>query len=120
MVESASDMVYRTNIEGCFTFVNASTARITGYEEKEMIGKHYSAFIHPDQRDSAVKFFVHQFEAMIENTYSEYPIITKDGRDVWLGQNTQLILENGQVAGFQAVSRDITENKMLEKEQKVS
>jgi PAS domain S-box-containing protein len=120
LVESASDMVYRTNIEGCFTFVNASTARITGYEEKEMIGKHYSAFIHPDQRNSAVKFFVHQFESMIQNTYSEYSIITKDGRDVWLGQNTQLILENGEVAGFQAVSRDITENKRLEKEQKVS
>ena len=120
LVESASDMVYRTNIDGYFTFVNTSTARITGYEEKEMIGKHYSIFIHPDQRDSAVEFFVHQFEAGIQNTYSEYPIITKDGRDVWLGQNTQLIFENGQVAGFQAVSRDITENKMLEKEQKVS
>ena len=85
-----------------------------------MIGKHYSAFIHPDQRDSAVKFFTHQFAEGIQNTYSEYPIITKDGRDVWLGQNTQLILENDKIAGFQAVSRDITENKRLEKEQKAS
>ena len=118
LVESASDMVYRTNVDGCFTFINASTARITGYEEKEMMGKHYSVFIRPDQRDSAVKFFTYQFDAMIQNTYSEYPIITKDGRDVWLGQNTQLVLENGEIAGFQAVSRDITENKRLEKEQK--
>jgi PAS domain S-box-containing protein len=120
LVESASDMVYRTNVDGCLTFINASTARITGYDEKEAIGKHYSVFIHPDQRESAVKFFNHQFDMMIQNTYSEYPIITKDGRDVWLGQNTQLVLENGEVAGFQAVSRDITENKRMEKEQKVS
>ena len=120
LVESASDMVYRTNIEGYFTFINASTVRITGYDEKETIGKHYSVFIHPDQRESAVKFFNHQFDTMLQNTYSEYPIVTKDGRDVWLGQNTQLIVENGEVAGFQAVSRDITENKMMEKEQKVS
>jgi PAS domain S-box-containing protein len=120
LVESASDMVYRTNVDGYFTFINASAVRITGYDEKETIGKHYSVFIHPDQRESAVKFFNHQFDTMLQNTYSEYPIVTKDGRDVWLGQNTQLIVENGEVAGFQAVSRDITENKMMEKEQKVS
>ena len=38
-------MVYRTNIEGHFTFVNVSTASITGYDEKELLGKHYSALI---------------------------------------------------------------------------
>lgn len=111
LVESASDIVFRTNKDGYFTFVNPSTAHITGYEEKELIGKHYSALIHPDRRDSADKFFTHQFVTGIQNTYSEYPIITKDGRKLWLGQNTQLILENGEVEGFQAVSRDITEHK---------
>jgi PAS domain S-box-containing protein len=56
----------------------------------------------------------------IKNTYSEYPIVTKDGHELWIGQNTQLIEENGKVKGFQAVSRDITERKILEKELKDS
>jgi len=104
-------MVLRTNIEGYFTFVNASAVHITGYEEKELIGKRYSVLIHPDLRDSADKFFKHQYATGIQNTYSEYPVITKDGRNLWLGQNTQLFFENGEVVGFQAVSRDITEHK---------
>ena len=93
---------------------------ITGYEEEEFIGKHYPTVIHPDMRDEAIRFFGRQFVKGIPNTYSEYSIITKDGTEVWLGQNIQLIVEDGNVKGFQAVSRDITERKRLEKELKES
>ena len=116
LVENASDMVFRTDDNGYLTFVNASTIRLTGYEEKEIVGKHYQEFIHSDLRDEAIRFFGIQFVKGLPNTYSEYPMITKDGREVWLGQNTQLIVEDGKVTGFQAVSRDITERKQLEKE----
>ena len=116
LVENASDIVFRTNDNGYFTFVNASTIRITGYEEEELTGKHYSTFVLPDMSDEAIKFFGIQFVKRLQNTYSEYPMITKDGREVWLGQNTQLIVEDGKVTGFQAVSRDITERKRLERE----
>jgi diguanylate cyclase (GGDEF)-like protein/PAS domain S-box-containing protein len=116
LVENASDMVFRTDDNGYLTFVNASTIRLTGYGEKDIIGKHYQEFIHSDLRDEAIRFFGVQFVKGLPNTYSEYPMITKDGREVWLGQNTQLIVEDGKVTGFQAVSRDITERKWLEKE----
>jgi diguanylate cyclase (GGDEF)-like protein len=49
----------------------------------------------------------------IPNTYSEYPVIVKDGREIWLGQNTQLILQDGKVVAFQAVARDITDRKRI-------
>jgi two-component system cell cycle response regulator len=50
----------------------------------------------------------------IENTYSEYPVIVKDGREIWLGQNTQLIFQDGKMVAFQAMARDITERKEME------
>jgi PAS domain S-box-containing protein len=114
LVENASDIVFRTDSSGHFTFVNPAGVRITGYGEKELIGKHYPTLIRPDVRDETIKFFGRQFVKGINNTYSEYPILTKDGHDVWLGQNTQLIVEDGHVTGFQAVSRDITERKQAE------
>jgi len=109
LVENASDIIYRMDATGHVTFANPSGLRVTGYKEKELIGKHYPAFIRPDMRDEAIKFFGRQFVKRIKNTYSEYPILTKEGQEVWLGQNTQLIVEDGQVIGFQSVSRDITE-----------
>jgi len=67
-------------------------------------------------RDETVKFFGRQFVKGIHNTYSEYPTLTKDGREVWFGQNAALIWEDGEATGFQVVARDITERKRIEKE----
>ena len=120
LVENANDMVFRTDDDGYFTFANTSITRIAGYEEGEIIGKHYLTMIHPDMREKAVKFFSHQFAEGIQNSYSEYLVIKKDGSEFWVGQNTQLIIENGKIIGFQGVSRDITERKRLEMELKES
>jgi len=114
LVENASDIVYRTDNTGHFTFVNAAALLITGYQEKELIGRHYPTLIRPDMRDEAMKFFGRQFVKKISNTYSEYPIIVKDGREIWFGQNTQLILQDGKAVAFQSVARDITERKRAE------
>jgi PAS domain S-box-containing protein len=115
LVENATDIVFRTDGTGNCTFVNPATLRITGYDEEEIIGKQYTILIRPDMRDEAMKFFGRQFVKRIQNTYSEYPMLTKDGQEVWFGQNTQLIVEDGHVIGFQAVARDITERKKAEK-----
>ena len=116
LVENASDIVFRLDDTGHITFANPAALRIMGYEEKEIIGRHYPTFIRPDMREEAMKFFVHQFVKRIPNTYSEYPIIVKDGREIWLGQNTQLIFQDGKVVAFQAVARDITARKQIEEE----
>jgi diguanylate cyclase (GGDEF)-like protein/PAS domain S-box-containing protein len=114
LVENASDIVFATDSTGHFTFINPVALRITGYREDEAIGMHYPTLISPDMRDEAIKFFGRQFVKGIQNTYSEYPIIAKDGHEVWFGQNTQLIMEDGHVVGFQSVARDITDRKEVE------
>ncbi|MCX5839080.1 MAG: PAS domain S-box protein [Deltaproteobacteria bacterium] len=120
LVENASDIVFRTDRTGHFTFINQAALRITKYEEQEILGKHYPTLIHPDMRDEVIKFFGRQFVKRIRNTYLEYPLLTKEGHKLWCGQNTQLIFEDDHVEGFQAVARDITERKQAEEELKRS
>jgi diguanylate cyclase (GGDEF)-like protein/PAS domain S-box-containing protein len=114
LVEKATDVVFRTDATGCIIFVNPSMIHTTGYTEEEILGRHYTILLRPDMRDEAIKFFGRQFVKGIQNTYSEFPMVTKEGREVWFGQNTQLIIENGAVTGFQVVARDITERKRME------
>ena len=114
LVENASDIVFRLDDTGHLTFVNPAALRVLGYGEQELIGKHYTTLIRPDMREEAMKFFGRQFVKGIENTYSEYPVVVKDGREIWLGQNTQLIFQGGKVVAFQAMARDITERKEIE------
>jgi diguanylate cyclase (GGDEF)-like protein/PAS domain S-box-containing protein len=116
LVENASDLVYRMDSTGHVIFVNPSGCSVTGYAKEELMGKNYSTLIRPDMREEAIKFFGRQFVKRIKNTYSEFPILTKEGNEVWLGQNTHLIVEDNNVIGFQSMSRDITARKRVEEE----
>jgi diguanylate cyclase (GGDEF)-like protein/PAS domain S-box-containing protein len=116
LVDNASDIVFSTDNTGHFTFVNPTGIRIVGYEKEEIIGKHYPTLIRQDRREEAIRFFGRQFVKGIQNTYSEYPVITKEGGEIWLGQNTKLLVQNGHVEGFQAIARDITALKQIEEE----
>ena len=116
LVDNASDIVFRTDETGHFTFVNPAGIRIMGYDKEEVIGRHYPTLIRPDKREEAAKFFGIQFVKGLQNTYSEYPVITKEGGEIWLGQNTKLLVQDGHGEGFQAIARDITDRKRAEEE----
>jgi len=110
LVENANDIIFRTDNTGHITFINPASLRTIGYEEKEIIGRHYLTFIQSDMQEKALNFFGRQVVKGIPNTYFEYPVIVKCGREIWLGQNTQSIFRDGKVVAFQAVARDITES----------
>ncbi len=114
LVENASDIIFRTDNTGHYIFVNPAALHLTGYKKEEIIGMHYTSLIRQDMRDEAIKYFGRQFVNRINNTYSEYPIIAKDDHELWIGQNTQLIVEDGNVTGFQSMARDITDRKRVE------
>jgi len=114
LVENASDLIYGCDVNGCLVFANAVAVRMVGYPEEEMIGKHYLDLIRTDFRPEAERFYNQQFARKLINTYYELPIVAKDGRELWIGQNVQVVIEDERVAGFQAVARDITERKQAE------
>jgi PAS domain S-box-containing protein len=116
LVSRANDIIYRTDAGGHFAFANPIAIRITGYSEEELAGKHYLALVRPDFRKDAERHYGLQFVKKTPNTYYEFPMITKEGGEVWLGQQVQLIMEGDSVIGFQAVARDITERVRSEEE----
>ena len=114
LVEQARDVIYRTDAQGRFTFVNPTASRIMGYFEQELLGRRFVELIRPDAREAAERFYGRQLVRKTPSTYYEFPALTKNGEEIWFGQNVQVLLENGQVAGFHAVARDITERKWAE------
>jgi PAS domain S-box-containing protein len=114
LVENANDIIYKTDINGNFTFVNPVTVRVMGYSKKELIGKDYLDLIRPDWRQDADRFYRLQLAEKTPNTYYEFPVVTKGGEELWMGQNAQLVMEGDLIVGFQAVTRDITERKQVE------
>ncbi len=114
LVDHANDIIYRTDAQGYLIFVNVVTPRLTGYPEQELLGRRFVDFIRPDHRPAAERFYGRQFIRKTTSTYYEYPLVRKDGAEIWIGQNVQVLLNRDKVVGFQAVARDITERKRIE------
>jgi PAS domain S-box-containing protein len=116
IIEHASELIYRTGADGRFTFVNSVATRLMKYSEDELIGMPYFELIRPDWRKAAAQFYAAQVKEKRQNTYFEFPAIAKDGSEMWLGQNMQLVTEGGRFVCLQAVARDVTERKRMEED----
>lgn len=114
LVENASDLIFTSNQRGCFSFANPTAERITGYSLRELKGMHCLRLIPEDRRAEVAVELDHQQRNRLPSSYYEFPIQRRDGEIVWLGQNIQLVMHDGEVMGFQAVARDITARRRAE------
>jgi PAS domain S-box-containing protein len=116
LVDHAHDIIYSADAEGRFTYCNPTAIRLLQYPPEEFLGRRYLDLIRPDYRQAAERFYGRQFVRRTPSTYFEMPVLAKDGSEMWIGQNVQIILEHGRFEGFHAVARDITERKQAEAE----
>jgi PAS domain S-box-containing protein len=115
IVEAAGDIIYEADVYGNFTYANPSALRILGYETGEVLGRHYSELIRPDYRGRAAELYQRQVFERIPTTYFEFPAVSRDGRDIWIGQVVQLVMEDGRIRGLHAVARDISARHEVER-----
>ncbi|MCK6640554.1 MAG: PAS domain S-box protein [Bacteroidia bacterium] len=119
IVEAATDIIYTADYKGNFTFVNDVVTKIIGYRSHELLGRHFTELVHPDWIDEVRSFYARQFRKKTINTYLEFPILDKSGSKIWLGQTVRILFDEQRptlIQGFQAIARDITENKHYEEE----
>jgi two-component system, sensor histidine kinase and response regulator len=116
IVENANEIIFSADHRGCFTYVNPAAKRITGYDEDELIGRHYLDLIDPDYREAAAHYYRHQFTTRTLSSYFEFPMIGKSGLRIWMGQSVLTVLDADRIVGYEAIARDITERKGFEEE----
>jgi PAS domain S-box-containing protein len=116
IVDHAVEVIYNADVYGRFTFTNESAQAIAGLTADELIGRHFSELVRADFRQQALEFYAHQLKQRIKHTYFEFPAVFPDGRELWLGQNVQLMERADGLAGFQAVARDITAQRRIDSE----
>jgi len=65
ILQELPDIVYKIDPDGHFTYVNTSV-KVLGYEPEELIGKHFSTIVHPDDAKSFSRAYVlPQFKGMV-------------------------------------------------------
>ncbi|MDE3251503.1 MAG: PAS domain S-box protein [Bacteroidota bacterium] len=116
LIENAGVVMYTTNPVGIINFVNNKVTSLTGYTVEELQGKHFSVLLDAKDVNQVVNFYVSQFTSKTSSTLSDFPIKTKQGETKWVEQSAQLLMEEGEVTGFQCMVTDITEKKKVQEE----
>jgi PAS domain S-box-containing protein len=116
LVESAEDIIYKTDAQGSVVYANPAALQALGFEEGQIVGQDIFALIRPDYREQARNFYGDQSSQRIPNTYCEFPFLSRGGDEVWVGQRVQLVTDAAAVVGFQALARNITDRKRAEQE----
>lgn len=114
LVENASDIVFRADLRGYFTYVNPVAIQLTGFSEQELLAMQFNDLVAPHHRRRVLNFYRDQFRKGRPTTYLEFQFQRKDGDFCWVGQNLQLIRSGDRVIGFQAFARDITTLKLAQ------
>ncbi|HEY9773094.1 MAG TPA: PAS domain S-box protein [Planktothrix sp.] len=111
LVESVRDYaIYMIDPDGKIVTWNEGARRINGYEEHEAVGRDFSMFYPPEERDTAKQ----QMHSALESGSFENEgwKIKKDGTRFWASIVITPVYEKDRLVGFSQVTRDLTERKL--------
>ncbi len=114
LVDSANDIIFKTDLKGNFNFVNSIVKDTLGYSEPEFLSMNFKDLVVEDDVHRVVEFYADQLKKKRSNTYLEFRVKTKSGDEKWVGQSTSFLKQNDEIKGFQSVTRDITTAKETE------
>jgi PAS domain S-box-containing protein len=100
-------------------YISPQLKAITGYEPKEWIADPglWSRILHPDDRERVLEEYTQTYAQQLPSI-SEYRMATKDGRYIWVSDETRLIRDKqGKPLFWQGVMIDITARKRAEQVQ---
>jgi len=112
LVEHASSIIIKMDLEGNITFFNEYAQKFFGFSAEEIMGKNVvGTIVPPELRDMILDLPKNPARYRVNENVN----ITKDGRKVWVSWSNQPILDSkGQSIGTIAIGHDITERKQME------
>lgn len=102
---------------GKYEYVSPSCLKITGYTVEEFMEDPalFNKIAHPDDRNLIENHFNEVLKNSHESWSFDFRIITRDGRERWIGHSCQPVFNaGGDWLGQRASNRDITARKMTE------
>ncbi len=107
IVQNVSEGIVIENAEGVLTFVNPAAARMLGYRPEELIGRHWTVLVPPDQH-SIVQAADERRKRGETDRYL-LKLTRKDGTQLFVLVSGIPLFEGDRFTGTLAVLTDITE-----------
>jgi diguanylate cyclase (GGDEF)-like protein/PAS domain S-box-containing protein/excisionase family DNA binding protein len=108
LVETSHDLIWTTDAQGRFTYLNNAAHDILGLVPKDLIGRCFFDF-EADASHVSNRRFLATLKRNGEVTNYATHLLTAKGEDRWIGINARVVLDDdGALLGIRGTARDIT------------
>jgi len=115
VVENVKEVIFITDADGNWVFLNHAWEEITGFSVEESVGKLFVDYVHPDDRTRNWELFEPLIKREKEYCRHEIRYLTKDGGFRWIEVYARLSLdEANQIIGTLGTLMDVTDRKRAE------
>ncbi|HEX6981112.1 MAG TPA: PAS domain S-box protein [Alphaproteobacteria bacterium] len=115
VVDTVTDVIFQTDAEGVWTFLNPAWTRITGFPVDETIGTNFIDYVHPDDRDASRQILAPLIAGEKPFCRGKVRYLTSDGGVRWIEVFAQATRNAaGDVTGSSGTLTDVTEQHLAE------
>ncbi len=119
LLENASEVIAIYEEDGAIRYISPSVETILGYSQKEMQGSNDIDNVHPDRREMYQNIFTQLRENPDQKVTAQFEYRAKNGDYIWLESTGTNFMSNPAIHGYILNSRDITERRRAELEQRM-
>lgn len=110
VVDNIKEVIFQTDVEGHWTFLNPAWTEITGFDIDASVGHQFLEFVHPDDRERNDALFHSLIARKMQYSRHESRYLTKSGDYRWIEFIARGTLdEDGYIIGTSGTLNDVTE-----------
>jgi PAS domain S-box-containing protein len=115
LVNNLKEVIFKTNSEGMWTFLNPAWTEITGFTVDETLGTNFLNYVYTEDRQKNYELFIPLIERQKEYCRHTIRYNTKYGGTKWIEVHARLILnDRGQIEGITGSLNDVTDRILVE------
>ncbi len=115
IVQHAREIIYTLSAEGRIDFVSPAVSTVLGYAPEEVLGRHFAAFVHPEDETACQAFFLAVLQGCETHKDIGFRALHKNGAWRWCTSTGGLLPRKGEGAeirpAFVGIVQDVTETK---------
>lgn len=102
-----------TNTNGIITYISPAFCKMTGYAQKDLVGKKHTILRHPDTSNEIYKDL---WTTIIQGKawHGRIKNCTKNKESYWVDVHIEPIFNNECIVGYQAIQQNITNEALFE------
>ncbi|ONH26620.1 histidine kinase [Pseudofrankia asymbiotica] len=110
LLDTLAEVVFRTDAEGCWTYLNPAWTRLTGFSIAESLGNRFISYVHPEEIEHTIALFMAVVVGGADHCHHETRYRIADGTYRRVQIRARVLRDDdGEVVGNMGTIIDVTD-----------